>query len=209
MAEQDRLQCHYGAPVTSHSEIVSSLDSGAEEPGIIACEPEGYDPIGSAPISVHKILPSEGGDDPTTFSDLSPDEIHSILVNALHAQENVNTASDDAMLQREAQIELQKDTGEPFSTDDMHDPDAASSGDDVHLPPTSTEPNTPAAREVDDSATSVAPTEAVNPAYPMSPPPTKVPRAGTASEARKFFTGSVIKRLTSPTLWLMITSHRL
>ena len=70
-------------------------------------------------------------------------------MNALHAQENVNTASDDAMLQREAQIELQKKTGETFPIDDdVHDPDAAASGDVVHLPPTSKEPSAPAAIEV-------------------------------------------------------------
>ena len=123
-----------------HSEIVSSIDSGVEEPDITACGPESFDPIGSAPIPVRKILPSDGGDDPTIPSDHSPDEVHSLLLNAMHAQENVNTASDNAVLQREAQIELQKEAGEPFPTDDNHDPDAAASGDDLHLLPTSTEP---------------------------------------------------------------------
>ena len=139
---------------------------------------------------------------PTIPFDLFLDEVQSLLLNAMHAQENVNTAFDSAVLQREAQIELQKETSEPFPTDDIHDPDAAASRDDVHLPPTSTEPHTPAATDVDDSATSVAPTEAVNPGYSMSPPPAKVPRTGTASEARKFLTGSVMKSDTSdsPTL---------
>ena len=46
---------------------------------------------------------------------------------------------------------------------------------------------------VDDSATSIAPSEAVNPGYAMNPPPAKVPRTGGASEARRFFTDSVVR----------------
>ena len=53
--------------------------------------------------------------------------------------------------------------------------------------------NTDANMDVDDSATSVAPTEAVNPAYAMNPPPTKLPRTGAASEARKFFTANSLQ----------------
>ena len=52
-------------------------------------------------------------------------------------------------------------------------------------------PDAAAAMDVDDAATSVAPTEAVNPGY------SKVPRTGGASEARKFFTGSVMRSDTS------------
>ena len=148
------------ATVNLHSEIVVSLDSGAEEPGITTCARESYE---------HKTLPNEGGDDPTIPSDLSPAEVHSLLLNAMHAQEKVNTASDHAMLQSEAQIEFQKETGEPFPADDINDPAAAASGDDVHLPPMSMEPHTPAAMDVDDSATSVALTEAVNPGYSVCP----------------------------------------
>ena len=143
---------NYGAPMNLHSDIVTRYDSGTARPGRGACEPENYDPTGSAPISAHKVLPSDGGDAPTIPSDLSPAEIDEIFVNALHAKENMNAASDSA-LQREAQIELQKATGELFPTEDLHDPDAAASGDVIDLPPTST-PNAPAAMDVDDAATS-------------------------------------------------------
>ena len=51
--------------------------------------------------------------------------------------------------------------------------------------------------DVDDSAKSVALSEAVNPACAMNPPPTKLPRTGAASEARRFFTGSVMFSDTS------------
>ena len=61
--------------------------------------------------------------------------------------------------------------------------------------------------DVDDSAASVAPTEAVNPAYAMTSPPTKVPRAGVASEARKFFTGSVMFSATSDLAESTVEEH--
>ena len=57
--------------------------------------------------------------------------------------------------------------------------------------------NTDANMDVDDSATSVALTEAVNPAYAMNPPPSKLQRTGVASEARRFLTGSVMFSDTS------------
>ena len=98
------------------------------------------------------------------------------------------------MIEREAQIELQKETGELFPTDDIGDLDATASGDDVGLPPTSMESHASVGMDVDDSATSVAPTEAANPGYSMSPPPTKVPRTGAAPEARKFFTFRRLRR---------------
>ena len=60
---------NYGAPMNLHSDIVTSYDS---RPGRGACEPENYDPSKSTPISAHKVLPGNGGDDPTIPSDLSP-----------------------------------------------------------------------------------------------------------------------------------------
>ena len=154
--KQTVYNVNYGAPINLRSEILTCYITA--RPGRGACEPASYDPIGTAPISAisaHKTLPDNGGDDPTIPSDLSPTEIDDILVNALHTEENMNVASDSAMLQREAQIELHKATGEPFPPEDVHDPDASASGDGVNLPPT-----VPAAIDVDDAATSVAPTEA-------------------------------------------------
>ena len=82
--------------------------------------------------------------------------------------ENANTASEADMLQREAQIEPQKATGEPFPPEDVHDPGAVAERSGADPPPASTEtaaPDAAAAMDVDDAATSVAPTEAVNPRY--------------------------------------------
>ena len=159
-----------------------SRESGSDEPAISGFVLENFDTIGSAPISARKVLPDDGGDDPTLPSDVAPDEIKTIVSDAVQAQQQFQSDSEGAALEREARIELQKQTGEAFRDDDdgvgptLDDQDASANAD----------------MDVDDSAARVAPTEAVNPAYAVTSPPTKMPRTGVASEARKFFTGSVM-----------------
>ena len=173
---------NYGTPNSSNSEIMSSVQSGSEDSAASGFTLENCDPIGSAPLSAHKILPDNGGDDPAVPSDVALDEIVSVVDETVRAQKQYQSDSEGATLEREARIELQKQTGEAFPDEDdgvgstLDDQDASAD----------------AAMDVDDSATSVAPTEAVNPAYAMDPPPTKLPRTGTASGARKFFTGSAL-----------------
>ena len=113
---------NYGAPSNIGQEIITCVSDGTARPASGGVEPDALDPVGSAPFSEHGILPNDGGDDPTIPSDLSPTEVNEILLNAMHAQEVVNVASETALLEREAM-------------------------------------------DVDDAATSVAPTEAVNPGY--------------------------------------------
>ena len=105
----------------------------------------------------------------------------------MQTQESINSESEGATLERRARIELQRQTGELFPDDEQG------------IGPTldTTDPNASVGMDVDDSATSAAPTEAANPGYAMNPPPTKVPRTGSASEARKFFTGSIMNSETS------------
>ena len=52
---------------------------------------ENFDPIGSAPISAHKILPDDGGDDPTVPSDVAPDEVASIVTDTVQVQQQLRS----------------------------------------------------------------------------------------------------------------------
>ena len=138
---------------------MSSVQSGSEDSAASGFALENLDPIGSAPLSAHKILPEDGGDDPTVPSDVALDEIVSILGETVRTQEQHQSDSEGATLDREARIELQRQTGEAFPDED----------DGVGPTLDDQDANADAAMDVDDSATSVAPTEAVNPAYAMYP----------------------------------------
>ena len=108
-----------------------NVQSGSDESAVSGFALENFDPIGSAPISAHKILPDDGGDDPTIPSDVAPDEITSIVSDAVHAQQHFQSDSEGATLAREVRIELQKQTGEAFPDDDptLDDQDASANTD--------------------------------------------------------------------------------
>ena len=99
---------------SSNSEIMSNVQSGSDESATSGFALENFDPIGSAPISAQKILPDDGGDDPTVPSDVAPDEIASIVTDAVQVQQRFQSDSEGATLEREARIQLQKQTGEAF-----------------------------------------------------------------------------------------------
>ena len=128
---------------------MSSVQSGSEDSAASGLALENLDTIGSAPLSAHKILPEDGGDDPTVPSDVARDEIVSIIGETVRTQEQYQSDSEGATLDREARIELQKQTGEAFPDEDDG---AGPTLDDQDA-------NADAAMDVDDSATSVAPTE--------------------------------------------------
>ena len=140
-----------------------------------------------APISDRRILPDDGGDDPTIPCDVALSEVESDVADAVKEQQHFQSEVEGATLEREARIELQNQTGEAFPSGD----------DDVGPALDDSDASGQANMDVDDSATSVAPTsvaptEAVNPAYVLNPPPTKLPRTGSASAARKLFFGPVM-----------------
>ena len=102
---------NYGTPNSSNSETMSSVQSGSEDSAASGFALEDCDPIGTAPLSAHKILPDDGGDDPTVPSDVALDEIVSVVDATVRTQEQYQSDSEGATLEREARIELQKQRG--------------------------------------------------------------------------------------------------
>ena len=97
---------------------MSSVQLGSEDSAASGFALENCDSIGTAPLSAHKILPDDGGDDPTVPSYVTPDEIVSVVDETVRTQERYQSDSEGATLEREARIELLRQTGEAFPDED-------------------------------------------------------------------------------------------